>query len=108
MTRTTAPPVTETPTLEEVLSTWLPTGKAAKLAGIGERYMIELAATGKVRSVTTPIGRLYEPTQLVEYATRPKKRYRMAEYVAAKKEGRTIGPGDPHNIPEGVPMKQSA
>jgi hypothetical protein len=87
MALTTNPPANDTPTLEEVLTTWVPTGKAAKIAGTGERYTAHLAAQGRLRSVTTPFGRLIDPASCAAYAARRNKRqWRMPEAIAAKKE----------------------
>lgn len=78
--------VAETPSLDEVMRTWLPTKVAAQGAGISDRYMALLAATGKLVAVTTPLGRLIEPTQLAAYAALHRQRYKMREYLA-RKEG---------------------
>ncbi len=79
---------TEEPTLEEVLSTWLTTGPAAELAGVGDRWLVKLAEKGKVRHVKTAIGRFYQPESLRAYAALPKGRWlhKTTKATAAKKE----------------------
>ncbi len=69
------------PTLDEVLGTWLGPTAAAKEAGVCVRTMHYLVSSGRMRSITTPIGQLIEPTQLVAYAKEHRRRFQIDGYL---------------------------
>lgn len=68
--------------IENVLSQWLTLTQVAVRLGVKSPYTVSwYCATGRLQYITTPLGRLYDPTSVEKVAAwRAARKKRVAEH----------------------------